>query len=68
MAKIPAPKKGSGDCISVGGLTVCPHVVYLTKTQKNATQKMHLQNVSKVQKLAAKAQSPKKKKAKAKSA
>jgi hypothetical protein len=49
MNAIPAPKQ-SGRCVKIGPLVVCPHLVYLTKTQKRAVHKMHLQNVSKAQK------------------
>jgi hypothetical protein len=49
MPTIPAPKQ-SGDCRSIGGLTVCPHVVYLTKTQTRTVHKMHARNVAKTQK------------------
>jgi len=49
MSTIPAPKQVS-DCMSIGGLTVCPHVVHLTDEQMETVHKMHLQNVAKVQK------------------
>ena len=51
MPKIPAPRKSDDDCIRFAGLTVCPHTVYLTKTQKKAVDRMHLQNVSKIKRL-----------------
>jgi len=50
MAKIPAPKRTAEACTSIGGITVCPHVVYLTKEQKAAVQQMHLDNVAAVRK------------------
>jgi hypothetical protein len=48
--KIPAPKRSDNDCISFGGLTVCPHTVYLTRAQKKSVDKMHSHNVSKLRK------------------
>ena len=50
MTKIPAPAP-SGDCINVGGLTVCPHVVHLTKAQKRSVLAMHRKNVAKMKKI-----------------
>jgi hypothetical protein len=67
MARIPAPKN-VGDCTSIGGITLCPHLVHLTEKQIATVHKMHLQNVSKIQKRknAPKAKGSKKKKRKAK--
>jgi hypothetical protein len=53
MSKIPAPKK-IGNCVKVFGLTVCPHTVYLTSTQKKSVHAMHRENIAKVKKLASK--------------
>jgi hypothetical protein len=50
MATIPKPAQTDG-CISVGGLTVCPHVVYLTKSQSKTIHKMHGRNVVKMRTL-----------------
>lgn len=49
MAKIPEPRQ-SGACVEIDGLIVCPHVVYLTKTQRRAVHKMHRENVAKARK------------------
>jgi hypothetical protein len=65
MAKIPAPKN-VGDCTSVGGITLCPHLAHLTKPQIATVRKMHLQNLSKLQKLTAAEVKDSKKKKKAK--
>jgi hypothetical protein len=54
MAKIPAPKRADGDCISIGGVTVCPHEFHLTATQVRIVKKMHQNNVARAQKIAAK--------------
>jgi hypothetical protein len=43
--------KQKGGCVTIGGMTVCPHVVYLTNTQKKAVYKMHRQNALKMKKL-----------------
>ena len=49
LKKIPAPK-AVGDCTSIGGITVCPHLVHLTKKQMAEVKKMHLENVKKLKK------------------
>jgi hypothetical protein len=60
MAKIPAPKQRGG-CVEYMGMTVCPHVVYLTKSQRRTVHKMHRDNVAKVKKLEKTAKGGKKK-------
>jgi len=49
MAKIPAPKQ-RGKCVEIDGLIVCPHVVYLTHTQRTVVHKMHRENIGKLRK------------------
>jgi hypothetical protein len=61
MARIPAPKRTDGDCISIGGITICPHVVHLTASQVDRVKKMHESNVARVQKSIAKAKTAKSK-------
>lgn len=63
MEKIPAPKI-VGDCTSVGGITLCPHLAHLTKPQIAKVREMHNRNVSKIakSKKAAKAKASKTKK------
>jgi len=51
MAKIPAPKP-SGDCVTIDGMTVCPHSVHLTKAQKKIVYAMHRKNVVQAKRLA----------------
>jgi hypothetical protein len=46
MARIPAPKRTAEACTSIGGITVCPHVVYLTREQTKTVHQMHLKNVA----------------------
>jgi hypothetical protein len=50
VRKIPRPKKGGDDCITWAGMTVCPHVVYVTEAQKKTIHKMHLRNVARMSK------------------
>jgi hypothetical protein len=45
MAKIQAPKIVD-DCTSVGGITLCPHLAYLTRAQIATVREMHRDNVS----------------------
>jgi hypothetical protein len=52
MPKIPAAKK-AGPCIGFGGLTACPHVVYLTPKQKKDVYALHRQNAATLKKLKA---------------
>ncbi len=60
--KIPAPTQ-SGDCVTIDGMTVCPHSVHLTKAQMKTVYAMHRENVAKAKKLesAAKKKARKKK-------
>ena len=57
------PATQSGDCVTIDGMTVCPHLVHLTKAQKKTVYAMHRKNVAKAKKLgsAAKKKARKKK-------
>jgi hypothetical protein len=66
MAKTPGPKPTGDGCVTIGGYTVCPHVVHLSSDQLKIVKKMHQHNVDLMDELAKAEKASKKKKKKTK--
>jgi hypothetical protein len=71
-AKVPPKPASAGGCTEIGGITLCPHLVHLTRKQMAKVHKMHADNIEtirkherKTAKADAKKKKAKKKKAKA---